>query len=97
MKIELIEHLGQSLFVALEKNKRSIYSLFYKKHFYDEASIVVDYLLAYFLKLYGNNVLSIFDPYFQDLAKDATWVDNQLYYDNDLELYEAINDTVDLE
>ena len=62
--------------MALEKNKWGTYLLFYKKHFYHKVSTVADYLLAYFLKLYGNNVLFIIDPYFQDLAKDATWVDN---------------------
>ena len=97
LKIKSIEHSGQLLFIALEKNKCSIYLLFYKKHFHDKISIVADYLLAYFLKLYGNNILSIFDLYFQDLAKDTTWVNNQSYYEDDLELYEAINNTVDLE
>ena len=31
------------------------------------------------------------------MAKDATWINNQLYYEDDLELYNAINDTIDLE
>ena len=97
LKIESIEHSKQSLFMAFEKNKRGTYLLFYKKYFHKEVSTVVDYLPVYFLKLYRNNVLFIFNLYFQDLAKDATWVDNQLYYEDDLELHEAINDIVDLE
>jgi len=58
--------------VALEKNQAGTYLLFYKKHFHKEVSTVADYLPAYFLKLYSSDVLSIFDPYFQDLATDAT-------------------------
>ena len=58
---------------------------------------MADHLPTYFLKIYGSDILSIFDLYFQDLAIDATWVDDQPYYVDDLELYEAINDTVDLE
>ena len=50
--------------MALEKNKAGTYTLFYKNHFYDEASTIVDHLLAYFLKLYRNDILSIFDLYF---------------------------------
>ena len=30
------------------------------------------------------------------MAKDATWIDDQPYYEDDLELYNAINNTVDL-
>ena len=62
--------------MALEKNKAGTFTLFYKNHFYNEASTIADYLPAYFLKIYSKNILSIFDPYFQDLAWDATWVDN---------------------
>ena len=58
---------------------------------------MADHLPAYFLKLYSSDVLSIFDLYFQDLATDATWVDNKPYYVDDLELHEAINNIVDLE
>ena len=66
LKIESVEHERQLLFVALEKNQAGTYSLFYKKDFYEEVSIVADHLPAYFLKLYGSDVLSIFDLYFQD-------------------------------
>ena len=83
--------------MTLEKNQAGTYSLFYKKYFYEEASTVADYLPAYFLKLYDSDVLSIFDLYFQDLATDTTQVDDHPYYTDDLELYKAINDTVDLE
>ena len=58
---------------------------------------MADHLPAYFLKLYGSDVLSIFNPYFQDLVIDTTWVDNQPYYADDLELHKVINDIVDLE
>ena len=58
---------------------------------------MVDYLPAYFLKLYRERVLSLFNPYYQDLVKDAKWINDQLYYNNKIELNEAINDYIDLE
>jgi len=39
--------------------------------FHEEASIVIDYILAYFYKLYREEVLAIFAPYYQDIAKEA--------------------------
>ena len=39
----------------------------------------------------------MFDPYFQDLAREATQKDDKPYYDNELELNEAIQDDIDLE
>ena len=81
----------------MEKNKSDSYTLFYRKKIHKEASTVADHLPAYFLKLYRNDILPIFDPYFQDLVRDATWVDDQPYYEDNLELYKVINDTVDLE
>ena len=48
--------------------------MLYKKKFYKEASTVVDHILAYFFKLYGEGILSIFVPYYQDLARDAKWI-----------------------
>ena len=95
LKFESKTQAGQLLFITLEKNKNRIYTLLYKKRFHKEVSIITDYLPAYFYKLYGNEALRIFEPYYQDLAKDATWIDNQLYYEDDLELHNAINDTVD--
>ena len=41
-------------------------------------------------------MLSLFNPYYQNLAKDAKWIEGQLYYEEELELNEAINDNVDL-
>ena len=58
---------------------------------------MADHLPAYFLHLYGEEVLSLFDLYYQDLAKDAKWIERQPYYEEELELNEAINDDVDLE
>ena len=87
LKIECKEQLGQKLFVVLEKNKGGSYILFYRKKIHKEASTIADHLPAYFLKLYGEGVLSLFDPYYQDLAKDTKWIKNQLYYDNKIELH----------
>ena len=87
---------GQKLFIVIEKNRQGSCTLFYRKKFYEEASIVADHLLAYFLHLYGEGVLLLFDPYYQDLAKDAKWIEEQPYYEEELELNEAINDDVDL-
>ena len=42
-------------------------------------------------------MLRIFDLYYQDLAKEVTWIDEQPYYEDDLELYNAITDTADIE
>ena len=42
-------------------------------------------------------MISIFDLYFQGLAKNATWVNDQPYYEDNLELNDTINNTVDLE
>ena len=58
---------------------------------------MVDYLPAYFLKLYREGVLSIFALYYQDLAREAKWINNQLYYEDELELNDTINDKADLE
>ena len=71
--------------------------LFYKKRYHNEASTVVDHIPAYFYKLYGERVLQIFDPYFQDLARDVIQKEDQLYYNDELELNEAIQDYIDLE
>jgi len=64
LKIESMKQLGQLLFVALEKIKAGTFALFCKKYFYDEVSTVANHLPAYFLKLYSENVLSIFDSSF---------------------------------
>ena len=58
---------------------------------------MADHLPAYFLKLYGEGVLSLFDSYYQDLVKDAKWINDQLYYNNEIKLNKAINNDIDLE
>ena len=85
------------MFAAIKNNKNGLCSLFHKKKFHKETSIVVDHILAYFLKLYREGVLIILDPCYQDIAIEAKWTDNQLYYEEELELNEAIKDDVDLE
>ena len=97
LKFESKIHAGQLLFIALEKNKNGIYILLYKKRIHEEASTIVDYLPIYFYILYGDKILHIFEPYYQDLAKDATWIDKQPYYEDNLELHKVINNKVDLE
>ena len=64
LKIECKSQPGQKLFIALEKNKNGSYTLFYRKKFHKEVSIVVDHLPAYFLKLHEEGVLSLFDSYY---------------------------------
>ena len=96
LQIESKKVPGQKLFISIEKNHQGLYTLFYRKNFYKEASTVVDHLPAYFLHLYREGVLSLFDPYYQDLAKDAKWIEGQPCYEEELELNEAINDDVDL-
>ena len=71
LKIKYKEQPGQKLFIVLEKNKSGSYILFYRKKFHEEASTMADHLPAYFLKLYKERVLNLFNPYYQDLVKDA--------------------------
>ena len=65
--------------------------------FHEEASIVIDYIPAYFYKLYREKVLAIFAPYYQDIAKEARQINVQFYYEDELKLNEVINNNVDLE
>ena len=74
-----------------------LHNLIYKLKYHNEVSTVADHIPAYFLKLYRKGVLQIFDLYFQDLAREAMWKDDQLYYDDELELNEVIQDDIDLE
>jgi len=64
LKIESQMYPRQKLFVVLEKNYSRNYTLFYRKKFYKEVSVVADYLPAYFLKLYGKGILTLFDLYY---------------------------------
>ena len=71
LQLELTKQSCQCLFIALERNQNGIYTLFYKKRYHDKASIVADNLSAYLLKLYREDILPIFNLYFQDLAQDT--------------------------
>ena len=64
LKIECKSQPSQKLFVVLEKNRSRSYTLFYRNKFHEEASTVADHLLAYFLKLHRESILSLFDPYY---------------------------------
>ena len=64
MQIEYAKIPGQKLLAALEYNRNSLYSLFYQDKYYKETSTIIDYILAYFLKLHREGVLSIFDLYY---------------------------------
>ena len=97
MSIEYAKILGLKLFISIERNKNCTYSVLYHKKYYKEVSTVVDHLLAYFLKLYEEGILLIFTLYYQDLSREAKWINEQPYYKNELDLNEKINKTVDLE
>ena len=71
--------------------------LYSAEKIHKEASTVVDYVPAYFFHLYREGILSIFDLYYQDLAKEAKQINGQLYCKDELELNKAIKDDVDLE
>ena len=47
--------------------------------------------------MYWDGVLSLFDPYYYNLEKDTKWINNKPYYDDQIELNEAMNDDIDLE
>ena len=61
-----------------------------------EASTVANYILVYLLHLYGEEVLSMFNLYYQDLAKVVKWIDSQPYYKDKIEFNDAINNDIDL-
>ena len=71
LKIESVKFPGQKLFISVERNKNYTYSVLCKKKFHKEASTVADHVPAYFFKLYGEGILSIFTLYYQDLAHDT--------------------------
>ena len=37
----------------------------------------------------------MFIPYCQDMAKEANWINYQVYYEDEIELNELINDDAD--
>lgn len=84
------------VFIELENNCNRICSLFYCHKFHKEASTVVDHIPSYFYKLHGVEVLKIFDPCYQDITKEAKWINSQPYHADNLELNEVINNQVDL-
>lgn len=88
---------GQQLFAALEKNRNRECAFFHKKRFHNEASTATDYISVCLYKLYGVEILQRFDAYFQDLTKDTTQKNDQPYYNDELELNEALQDDIDLE
>ena len=47
--------------------------IFYRKKYNEEDIIIADHVPAYFIKLYGEEVPTIFNPYYQDLSKEAQW------------------------
>ena len=97
LQIESSSQLCQKISVTLEKNLQGTCALFYRKKYYEEARTVSYHIPAYFFKLHGEEVLNIFNLHFQDLSRETQWKEDQPHCEDELELNEAINDTIDLE
>ena len=63
----------KKIFISVEKDTNGNFILFYKKKFHHDASTIVDHLVAVLLKQTNKNILHIFDPYHQTLAKEVIW------------------------
>ena len=61
----------EKIFISVEKDTNRNFILFYKKKFYRDASIIADHLVAVLLKQINKNILYIFNPYHQTLAKEV--------------------------
>ena len=96
LKIESQAQPGHNLFAEIERNTNGGHCLFFKKKFHNEANTVADRLPAWFLKIYGKEVLTLFDPHYQDVAKEVKWINDKPYYEDELELNEETNDEADL-
>ena len=59
----------ENIFISIKKKSSRNFVLFYKKKFHRNASIITDYLSVVMQKQYTGDIMHIFDPYHQDLAK----------------------------
>ena len=69
--------------------------LLYKKKFYLDVRTIAAFLTAIMAKQYGNNILSIFEPYYQDSAKDIIQEGGIPMSANYKEIKEALNKELD--
>ena len=63
----------KKIFISIKKDSNGNFILYYKKKFHYNTSIITDYLAAVLLKQSNKNILHIFDPYHQTLAKEVIW------------------------
>ena len=65
------ENKNENVFISVEKNYKGNIILLYKKIYHKDISTIADYLSIVMIRKFGEEVLSIFKPYYQDLAKDV--------------------------
>ena len=56
---------------------------------------MVDYLSAVIMRQYGKEVLSIFELYYQDLAKDVVWIEGIPMIEEEKDLENALREELD--
>ena len=61
---------NKKIFISIEKNSSSNYILDCKKKFYRDTSTIVKYLAVVMSKQYPQEILHIFDAYYQEMARD---------------------------
>ena len=72
LSLESKENPGHSIFITIIKNWKENYDLIYKKKYYNEASTIATHLSAYLYEAYGDSILLIISPEYQDQAKSCT-------------------------
>ena len=66
------------------------------ENYHEEASTVADHIPDYFLKLCIKGLLTMFDLFCQDIAREAKWKDDQTWYEDELNINEANTDNIEL-
>ena len=69
--------------------------MLYKKKFYQDTSIIADFLAAIIAKQYDEKILSIFKLYYQDIAKNVIWVNRISITVEDKDLEDALDKELD--
>jgi len=69
------ETKDENIFILVKQNLNENYILFYKKKFHQDTSTITDYLAAIMMKQHKTDIIRIFNPYHQSLAKDVIWDD----------------------
>ena len=89
------ETKDENIFISIEKNPSGNYTLFYKKKFYHDVSTITDYLPVVMDKQYNSNVLHIFEPYYQDMAKDVVLENGIPIHKEEKELNDNLDEQLD--